>query len=151
VLVYFSLLGFGFMAIELLFIQIFMKLIGYPIYAVATVITVMLIGAAIGSMASRSVVGRDAERWHVPFGGTAATGLALWLTYPALSSHFIASGDAVRIGAAALMIAPIAFFMGMPFPLGIAALDRKPRGAVAWAWSMNGLFTAIGGVATALL
>ena len=151
VLVYFSLLGFGFMAIELLFIQIFMKLIGYPIYAVATVITVMLIGAAIGSMASRSVVGRDAERWHVPFGGIAATGLALWLTYPALSSHFIASGDAVRIGAAALMIAPIAFFMGMPFPLGIAALDRKPRGAVAWAWSMNGLFTAIGGVATALL
>jgi len=151
VLVYFSLLGFGFMAIELLFIQIFMKLIGYPIYAVATVITVMLIGAALGSMSSRFVAGRDGERWPIAFAGVVATGLALWLTYPSLSSHFIAAGDGVRIGAAALMIAPIAFFMGMPFPLGIAALERKPRGAVAWAWSMNGLFTAIGGVATALL
>jgi len=32
-LVYFSCLGLGFIVFELVFIQIFMKLIGYPLYA----------------------------------------------------------------------------------------------------------------------
>jgi hypothetical protein len=151
VLLYFSLLGFAFMAMELLFIQIFMKLIGYPLYTVATVITVMLVAAALGSMSSRVVVGPHRRRWYAPFVAVVTTGLVLWLSYPTLSSYFIAATDPVRILAATVMIAPIAFFMGMPFPLGIAAIEHKPRGAVAWAWSMNGFFTAVGGVATALL
>jgi hypothetical protein len=151
VLLYFSFLGMGFMGIELLFIQIFMKLIGYPLYTVATVITVMLVAAALGSISSLTVVGRQTRRWYLPFVGIVTTGLILWVTYPALSTHFIASAPMLRIAAAAVMIFPIAFFMGMPFPLGIAALATKPHGAIAWAWSMNGLFTTIGSVATALL
>jgi hypothetical protein len=63
----------------------------------------------------------------------------------------MASPMAVRIAAAAALIFPLAFFMGMPFPLGLLELSHRPRGAVAWAWSMNGLFTTIGGVASALL
>ena len=49
------------------------------------------------------------------------------------------------------MILPMAFFMGMPFPLGILELRTSRRGAVAWAWSMNGLFATIGSVARVLL
>jgi hypothetical protein len=150
-LLYFSLLGFGFIAIELLFIQMFIKLIGYPPYAVVTVLTVMLIGAGIGSMSSRRLAGAGSSRWHIAFVGIIATGLAVWLTHSAVSRHFMAAGTAIRILAAAAMISPMAFFMGMPFPLGILELDAKPRGAVAWAWSMNGLCTTIGSVATVAL
>lgn len=39
----------------------------------------------------------------------------------------------------------------MPFPLGILELESKPRGAIAWAWSMSGLFTTMGAVLSALL
>jgi hypothetical protein len=46
------------------------------------------------------------------------------------------------------MIFPLGFFLGMPFPLGILAIEHQPRGAVAWAWGMNGLFTVIGGLAS---
>lgn len=63
----------------------------------------------------------------------------------------MADATAVRVLAAAAMILPIAFFMGMPFPLGILEIAAKPRGAVAWAWSMNGLFPTIGSVAAVLL
>jgi hypothetical protein len=150
VLVYFSLLGVAFIAMEFLFIQIFMKLIGYPLYAVATVITVMLIGAGLGSICSRWIAGDGSPRWYVAFGGIIATGLAIWLGYPRISGHFMADATAVRILAAAAMILPMAFFMGMPFPLGILELRTKPLGAVAWAWSMNGLFATIGGVAAVL-
>jgi hypothetical protein len=150
-LLYFSLLGFGFISIEILFIQMFMKVVGYPLYAVATVITVMLIGAGVGSMNSRWIVGAGASRWYLSFLGVFATGLAIWAIYPAVSTHIIASAMPARIITAAVMIFPLAFFMGMPFPLGILALREKPRGAVAWAWSMNGLFSTIGSVATVLL
>jgi hypothetical protein len=53
--------------------------------------------------------------------------------------------------AAAAMIFPIAFFMGMPFPLGILSISRRPPGAVVWAWGMNGAFTVIGGVLSVFL
>ena len=151
VLLYFSFLGFGFIAIELLFIQIFMKLIGYPLYAVATVITVMLVAAALGSMSSRVIAGPDGSRWFVPFFAVLAIGVGIWTVYPVLSTEFIGSATPIRILTTAAIIFPLAFFMGMPFPLGIAEIAAKPRGAIAWAWSMNGLFTAIGGVATAVL
>jgi spermidine synthase len=151
VLLYFSLLGVGFIAIEFLFIQIFMKLIGYPLYAVATVITVMLIGAGLGSVCSRRIAGEGSPRWYVAFAGVITAGLAIWFVYPRISGYFMADPMAVRILAAAAMILPMAFFMGMPFPLGILELEAKPRGAVAWAWSMNGLFATIGSVAAVLL
>ena len=44
------------------------------------------------------------------------------------------------------MIFPIGFLLGMPFPLGILAIAHQPRGAIAWAWGMNGLFTVVGGL-----
>jgi hypothetical protein len=56
-----------------------------------------------------------------------------------------------RILVAGLLIAPLGFFLGMPFPLGILAIRNRPAGAVAWAWGLNGLFTVIGGLASVLL
>ena len=150
-LLYFSLLGLAFITLELVFIQIFMKPIGYPVYAVATVITVMLVAAALGSAASRTIVGRHASRWALPFVGLLATGLALWAIYPPAFSRMLTWPIGARFPGAAVLIFPTAFFMGMPFPMGILEIAAKPRGAVAWAWSMNGLCTTVGGVATALM
>jgi hypothetical protein len=48
------------------------------------------------------------------------------------------------------MILPLAFFLGMPFPLGILAVQYKPTGTVAWAWAFNGLFTVVGGIFAAI-
>lgn len=151
VLVYFSLLGLGFMTLELVLIQIFIKLIGYPMYAMATVISVMLIAAALGSLASSRIAGADGRRWRTVFIGLLVCGLVMWLLYPVVSTRLLGAGLPSRIAATILLIGPMAFFMGMPFPLGLLELAGRPRGALAWAWSMNGLFTTIGGIASALL
>jgi hypothetical protein len=151
VLVYFAILGFAFMTLELVFIQVFIKLIGNPLYALATVITVMLIAAALGSLSSPWIAGSDGRRWGMVFAGILASGLVMWAAYPTVSTLLLTASLPVRIAATAMLIAPLAFFMGMPFPLGLLELASYPRGAVAWAWSMNGLFTTIGGVASALL
>jgi spermidine synthase len=150
-LIYFSLLGFAFMTLELVFIQVFTKLIGYPLYSMATVIVVMLVAAALGSLFSARIAGEDGARWGTAFAGLLAAGVVMWLAYPAVTTAFMTAPLPVRIAATAALIGPVGFFMGIPFPLGLVVLASRPRGAVAWAWSMNGLFTTIGGVASALL
>ncbi|MCI5156903.1 MAG: hypothetical protein D3906_00385, partial [Candidatus Electrothrix sp. AUS1_2] len=46
---YFACLGAGFISIELIFIQLFHKLIGYPLYTYAAVVFAFLIAAGTGS------------------------------------------------------------------------------------------------------
>jgi hypothetical protein len=111
----------------------------------------MLISAAAGSAASRPITGARSERWAVAFVGVLVTGAALLAVLAPVNRLAMARPIGLRVGAAGGLIAPLAFFMGMPFPLGILALSRKPEGAVAWAWSVNGLFTTVGAVLSALL
>jgi len=148
---YFSCLGAGFITVEIVYIQKFTHLIGSPLYTYSTVLFTMLIGAGIGSAASEKF-GITAQRlWMVPFIMILSLGAALVLGYPALSHLALELPTIGRIGAAAAMMFPVAFFLGMPFPLGILAIANKPRPVVAWAWGMNGLFTVVGGFLSMLI
>jgi hypothetical protein len=51
--------------------------------------------------------------------------------YPALSHLALALPLVGRIAAVGLMIFPLGFFLGMPFPLGVLAIANHPRGAIA--------------------
>lgn len=150
-LLYFSCLGAGFIIIEFVFIQIFMKLIGSPLYTSSTVIFMLLFSAGIGSFATSKLNITPASRWQLPFLGIVAMVLFLLLIYPFVFNFFLASPLLVRILVACVLIFPLGFFLGMPFPLGILSLENLPRGAVAWAWGMNGLFTVIGALAGVIL
>ena len=150
-MMYFSCLGAGFILIELVFIQIFMKLIGYPVYTYALVLFTLLLGAGLGSIASQSLGISPARRWSWPFLGVIVYGSAFAFVYPALFDRFLSSPDAVRMAVASASMLPLGFFLGMPFPLGILVAERHPDGAVAWAWGLNGLFTVIGSLGSVLL
>jgi hypothetical protein len=52
-----------------------------------------------------------------------------------------------RIVFAALLIAPLGFFMGMPFPRGLAALERTHPEAIRWAWALNAAASVFGSAA----
>ena len=147
-LAYFSCLGAAFITLELVFIQKFMQLIGSPLYTYSTVIFTMLLGAGIGSAASERLGINSRQRWAVPFVAIMVIGLALVLLYAPIAKAGLAFPIGGRIAISGLMIFPLGFFLGMPFPLGILAIQNQPRGAVAWAWGMNGLFTVIGGLAS---
>jgi len=150
-LLYFSCLGAGFIIYELVFIQIFMKLIGYPLYTYSTVIFTLLLAAGIGSFSSGKLNIGLKDRWSWPFIGIITYGLFLWASYSAIFSIFLTLPAGIRVLISAILIIPVGFFMGMPFPLGILALKEQPKGAIAWAWGMNGLFTIIGGLLSVLL
>ena len=111
----------------------------------------VLFSAGLGSLTAKQLDIDPANRWWWPFAGILLAGLLLWFVHPAIFEMFLASSMPIRILCTALMIFPMSFFMGMAFPLGILAIEKKPRGAIAWAWGMNGLFTNVGGIGAALL
>jgi spermidine synthase len=150
-MIYFSCLGAGFIIIELVCIQKFMYLIGSPLYTYSTVIFTLLLGAGIGSSASEWL-GIGPTRWSaLPFVAVVTLGVLLEVIYPGISRAALSLGTAGRVLVAGLLLFPIGFFLGMPFPLGVLAIANGPRGAVAWAWGMNGLFTVVGGLLSMLL
>jgi len=58
--------------------------------------------------------------------------------------RFLSSPMSVRVLLSIAVVAPSAFFMGMPFPTGLDALtERRPR-LLPWAWGMNGGLSVAG-------
>ena len=150
-LAYFSCLGAGFITFELVFIQKFMHLIGSPLYTYSTVLFTMLMGAGLGSASSEKLGIGVRSRWAIPFVAIIALGLAILLIYPFATHFAMALPLGWRVIVGAVMIFPLGFFLGMPFPLGILAVAHRPRGAIAWAWGMNGVFTVAGGLASVII
>jgi hypothetical protein len=62
-----------------------------------------------------------------------------------------------RLLISAILLAPLGFVMGMPFPTGLRALasapapefpsgQARPENAVEWAWAMNAAASVLGSV-----
>ncbi len=150
-LTYFACLGGGFIIIELVFIQSLMRLIGSPLHTYTAVMVGLLISAGLGSLLSPRLRVLPNDRWALPFIGIMVGGALFLLWHEEIANLFLAAPLLVRILAAMALTLPIGFFLGMPFPLGIAMLDRAPPGAIAWAWAMNSLLTVVGAIASVLL
>ena len=49
------------------------------------------------------------------------------------------------------LIAPLAFAMGLPFPLGLQALGARAAHLVPWAWGINGCATVVSAALATLI
>jgi hypothetical protein len=56
-----------------------------------------------------------------------------------------------RIVIALLLVAPLGFVLGMPFPLGLRMAMQRSSALGSWAWGVNGFFTVIGTVLALML
>jgi hypothetical protein len=139
---HFSGIGLGFMFIEIILIQQFILYFGNPIYAAATVLSGMLICSGGGSLVS-SRLGTD-KNTLVRVTGIIVLLIIVYivLLVPLLrltiNFHLI-----VKILLSIAFISPAAFFMGMPFPLGLRKLSLHNRSLIPWAWGINGCLSVI--------
>jgi hypothetical protein len=51
---------------------------------------------------------------------------------------------AARIAAAAVLVLPLGFLLGMPFPTGLRVLARRSPRLLPWAWGVNGFAGVLG-------
>ena len=50
-----------------------------------------------------------------------------------------------------LLVAPLAFCLGMPFPLGLSAVAAQAEALVPWAWGINGFASVVATLLATLL
>ena len=149
VFIYFLSLGIGFMFIEMSFIQKFVLLLANPTYAVAVVLSAFLLFAGLGSLFSvrlKTAVKLRQPPMVVAIGILSLLALVYLQLLPPIFHRFLASSDALKIVVSIGLIAPLAFFMGMPFPLGIDWLQRQQPQLIAWAWGINGYASVVSAI-----
>ncbi|MEJ2321033.1 MAG: SAM-dependent methyltransferase [Gammaproteobacteria bacterium] len=154
VILYFTAIGLAFLFIELSFIELLTLIIGQPLYAVAITLCLFLLFSGLGSLTvqwlqekgfATAVILRSSV-----FGILVIT-LAYILLRGWMTEHLMSLPLFARILAASLFTAPLAFAMGMPFPLGLTATSRSAPALVPWAWGINGCASVLSAILAVLL
>jgi SAM-dependent methyltransferase len=154
---YFFGLGLAFLFIEIAFIQRFILFLSHPLYAVAVVLSGMLIFAGLGSGWAPWLAERLEQRRAPVSGievavlGIAAVALAYLVLLPPLFGWLLPLPDLAKIVVSLVLIAPLAFCMGMPFPLGLARVSARLPDLVPWAWGINGCASVLSAVLATIL
>jgi hypothetical protein len=147
---YFAAIGAGFMLIEICLIQKLVLFLGHPSYSVTVTLFSILIFSGLGSVVSRKL---DTTRKTAALMIWGAIILAAIFYATALSDVLLrvhTDSLAVRSIAAALLLAPGSFFMGMPFPTMIRLLGGRDPVLIPWAWAVNAFTSVAASVLTVL-
>jgi len=142
---YFGLLGLAFLMVEVLAMQLTLRVIGFPALNLALIIATFLVAAGCGSAASTRVATRRGLQVAL-----AALGVTLILFVPMLNAWLEAIERlplVARCMAVALALFPFGFAMGIPFPAGLRLLAPAARGVIPWLWGMNGVASIAGSAA----
>ena len=149
---YFAALGFAFMFVEIAFIQRLVLFLSHPLYAVAVALAGFLLFAGLGSRFSdRFAPNRTGQRVRTAVAAIIAVGLLYLFALPVLLPPLMGLPDAAKVPLALVLIAPLAFPMGMPFPLGLARTHRIAPSLVPWAWGVNAFASVIAAILATLI
>ena len=147
----FLLLGIGFMIIEVPLIQKLVLPLGYPTLSLSVILFSLLLGGGAGAFASQRFEG-ERLRYYALFCAVGVASLSLLFAFSsdAVSRALLGLPIAPRCGVVALLLLPLGFLLGTPFPSGMRLLGGDSRG-VALAWALNGTASVVGSIGAAVL
>lgn len=131
---YFILTGTAFMAIEVVLIQKYALFIGSTVYSLVTVLLTILIFSGLGSRFSEKV---DSKIVFL--------GIAIWLIldiflFKNIPYRITGADLGVRMLISVILLAPLSFLMGMPFPKGV----EKVGEFVDWGFAVSASASILG-------
>ncbi|MBT3220723.1 MAG: hypothetical protein HN348_16675 [Proteobacteria bacterium] len=152
-LLYVSCLGYGYLAVETVLIHELVLFVGHPTYAVTVVILAMLLFSGLGSIVVGKMPGEGLLkmlRWVLAT--VVVLGAVQAFVVPAiLYSTALGLPLSVRLAITLVVLAPLGFVMGMPFPLALRLLRPEAGGIVPWAWALNGWMSVVASLATVMI
>lgn len=147
---YFFCLGLAFLFIEIAFIQKFILFLHHPVYSVAVVLSSFLIAAGMGSYLSPLCARYKNGHWY-PILGISVTAFLYLGFLEELTAYLLHQMSWFNILVSILLTAPLGFFMGMPFPLGLTRTTRLNPALIPWAWGVNGFASVISAMLATLI
>jgi hypothetical protein len=138
---YFFAIGAAFMILEVVLIQKYTLFVGPSTHSIATVLLVLLLASGAGS--------RFATRFGdwTPFLAIAGWLLADGLLFGAMCRAGSSLPMAGRMTITAALVAPLGFFLGMPFPKATLRVGEL----VDWGFAVNGMASVLGGTGILLV
>jgi spermidine synthase len=129
---FFGSIGVAFMLVEIPCVQRFVLYLGHPSYSTTVVLASILLGASLGSMTSARIGLTRLRRlgWLLPL-----LVVALNVGSQAIFTRALGWELGARVALTVIGLLPIAFCMGLFFPLGMLRFGdaNKP-----WFWAVNG-------------
>jgi spermidine synthase len=159
---YFVAVGFGYILVEIAFVQRFVLFLGQPAYALTVVVFLLLLSSGAGSVASRAWIGRS-RSLRPPLLWIVGLLLVYVFALPRLLNALVGLPFAAKLLVSTALLVPLGFPMGMPFPGGLRAIargrtspplspaigeesDLPGPNAIEWAWAMNAGASVLGSV-----
>ena len=149
--VYFMLLGAGYMLVEVCLAQKLILYLGYPALTLSVILFSLLVGSGAGSLFSQGWprAGMLRSAALAALAVTGAVVVLLGVLSPILDAT-LAWPIGLRTLVTMLLLAPLGFAMGMPFPTGLREVGAWGGGIVPWAWGVNGVASVLGSVSAML-
>jgi hypothetical protein len=142
IVLYFSGIGLGYMFVEMVFIQRFILYFGNPVYSASAVITLMLIFSGLGSYFS-NYFSINRKRLLMIFTFIVTILLAYSFLLTPILQQTVHLKLFLKLLIVLLIIAPLAFCLGIPFPAGLSYISKKNSEVLPWAWGINGCVSVI--------
>ena len=148
--VYFLCLGLGFILIEIPLIQKLILPLGYPTLSLGVILFSLLLGGGAGALFSQKFEGEALREYALKCAlGVAITSVVFGLFSSVFGALLLGLPLVARCLAVALLLLPLGFLMGAPFPSGLRLLARGER-AVALAWALNGTASVAASIGAAV-
>ncbi len=148
-LLFFLSIGIGYILIEATLIQKLVLFLGQPSYAFQVVLAGMLISSGLGSMATGGLIKNEDEIRRNLVLVLALIAISIFF-YSVLIQRFVMGfihlGLFLKIILTIVLIAPLAFIMGMPFPLGLRIVNRRNPHNVIWMYGVNASGSVLAGI-----
>ena len=148
---YFSLIGMGFMLIEIGLLQRMSIFLGHPVYSLSVLLSTLILSTGLGSFLSEKLTLHSNARlisWGLAT-GTYAFSLPFCLG--PLFAAFSAAELGTRIALCVAFIAPAGILLGFGFPTGmrlVSMIDPKPT---PWFWGINGAAGVLASIIAVIL
>jgi hypothetical protein len=149
-LFYFVAVGLGYILVEVTFIQRFVLFLGHPTYALTVVVFLMMLASGAGSLTSTKWL-RESGRVWLPLTLIVIALLVYVGILPMILERLVGAAFPAKLVISALLLVPLGFAMGMPFPTGLRALaavahEGLAGNSIEWAWAMNAASSVLGSV-----
>jgi hypothetical protein len=144
VIIYYAALGMGYIAVEMFLIQRLVFFLGNPTFSSTAVLTAMLSLSGFGALVAGRYRGGTRQLIIFAVIGIILTMIGYIALLPAVTDALVGWPLILKLLLSAILVAPGAFFLGIPFPTGLKALTYHRRELIPWAWGINGAFSVTG-------
>ena len=146
-LVYFAILGLGFIFVEIAVMHSFVLLMGNPIYSFSVVLASLLLSTGVGSRLSDRLFARQGMNLKKLSVNAFIILCCYFILVSNMNRYFLGLPLWSKFLMTIVFIFPLGITLGMFFPQGLKTFSDRNKDLIPLAWGINGYMGIIGSLA----